>query len=171
MPEPFFNFSYPPFSIPPPVQEQVAALSDAFAIAGNFLHCETINSGHINMTFRATCLEPDGTTRRYIFQRVNGVVFPCPRDVMHNVEKVTNHIRWKMLRVLKTPFRQTLNLYSARGAASIWKFPVPASGAATTALKTPTRSTWRTIPARLTKRPGFRRFPTAPVRHESGGHP
>ena len=107
MPEPFFNFSYPPFSIPPPVQKQVAALSDAFAIAGNFLHCETINSGHINMTFRATCLEPDGTTRRYIFQRVNGVVFPCPRDVMHNVEKVTNHIR------------QTLNLYSARGGPQV----------------------------------------------------
>lgn len=32
---------------------------------------------------------------------------------MHNVEKVINHIRRKMLRALKTPFRQTLNLYSA----------------------------------------------------------
>lgn len=92
----------------------MAALSDAFAIAGNFLRCETINSGHINMTFRATYLEPDGTTRRLYFQRVNDVVFPCPGDVMHNEEKVTNHIRWKMLRVLKTPFRQTLNLYFAR---------------------------------------------------------
>lgn len=85
------------------------------------------------MTFRATYRKPDGTTRRYIFQRVNDAVFPCPRDVMHNVEKVTNHIRWKMFRVLKTPFRQTLNLYSARAAANTWKFPVPASGAATTA--------------------------------------
>ena len=93
------------------LQKQVAALSDAFAIAGEFLHCDVINSGHINMTFRATYRKPDGTTRRYIFQRVNDAVFPCPRDVMHNVEKVTNHIRWKMLRVLKTPFRQTLNLY------------------------------------------------------------
>ena len=91
------------------LQKQVAALSDAFAIAGEFLHCDVINSGHINMTFRATYRKPDGTTRRYIFQRVNDAVFPCPKDVMHNVEKVTNHIRWKMLRVLKTPFRQTLN--------------------------------------------------------------
>lgn len=115
------------------IQKQVAALSDAFAIAGEFLHCDVINSGHINMTFRATYRKPDGTTRRYIFQRVNDAVFPCPKDVMHNVEKVTNHIRWKMLRVLKTPFRQTLNLYSARAAANTWKFPVPASGAATTA--------------------------------------
>ena len=85
------------------IQKQVAALSDAFAIAGEFLHCDVINSGHINMTFRATYRKPDGTTRRYIFQRVNDAVFPCPKDVMHNVEKVTNHIRWKMLRVLKTP--------------------------------------------------------------------
>ena len=62
------------------LQKQVAALSDAFAIAGEFLHCDVINSGHINMTFRATYRKPDGTTRRYIFQRVNDAVFPCPRD-------------------------------------------------------------------------------------------
>ena len=65
------------------LQEQVAALGDAFAIAGEFLHCDTINSGHINMTFRATYRKMDGTTDRYIFQRVNDAVFPCPRDVMH----------------------------------------------------------------------------------------
>lgn len=105
------------------IQKQVAALSDAFAIAGEFLHCDVINSGHINMTFRATYRKPDGTTRRYIFQRVNDAVFPCPKDVMHNVEKVTNHIRWKMLRVLKTPFRQTLNLYSARGGRKYLEIP------------------------------------------------
>lgn len=103
------------------VQEQVAALGDAFAIAGEFIHCDTINSGHINLTFRATYRREGGTTDRYIFQRVNDAVFPCPRDVMHNVEKVTNHIRWKMLRVLKTPFRQTLNLYSARGGRKYLK--------------------------------------------------
>lgn len=97
------------------LQEQMAALSDAFAIEGEFLHCAPINSGHISMTFRAAYRKPDGTVSRCIFQRVNDAVFPCARDVMHNVEKVTNHIRWKMLRVLKTPFRQTLNLYSARG--------------------------------------------------------
>ena len=103
------------------VQEQVAALGDAFAIAGEFLHCDTINSGHINLTFRAAYRREDGSTDRYIFQRVNDAVFQCPRDVMHNVEKVTNHIRWKMLRVLKTPFRQTLNLYSARGGRKYLK--------------------------------------------------
>ena len=48
------------------LQQQVAALSDAFAIAGEFLHCDVINSGPINMTFRATYRKPDGTTRRYI---------------------------------------------------------------------------------------------------------
>ena len=105
------------------IQKQVAALSDAFAIAGEFLHCDVINSGHINMTFRATYRKPDGTTRRFLFQREKDGVFPCPKDVMHNVEKVTNHIRWKMLRVLKTPFRQTLNLYSARGGRKYLEIP------------------------------------------------
>ena len=40
------------------IQKQVAALSDAFAIAGEFLHCDVINSGHINMTFRAIYRKP-----------------------------------------------------------------------------------------------------------------
>lgn len=34
------------------LQEQMAALSDTFAIEGEFLHCPHY-SGHINMTFRA----------------------------------------------------------------------------------------------------------------------
>ena len=39
------------------IQKQVAALSDAFAIAGEFLHCDVINSGHINKIGRASCRE------------------------------------------------------------------------------------------------------------------
>ena len=164
MPEPFFNFSYPPFSIPPPVQEQVAALSDAFAIAGNFLHCETINSGHINMTFR---LHPPlylpARERRCVSLPQRRHAQRGKSDQPHPLENAPGAEN-----ALPPDAEPVLR---ARGSASIWKFPVPASGVATTALKTPTRSTWRTIPARLTKRPGFRRFPTAPVRHESGGHP
>lgn len=97
------------------IQEQVSMLGDAFAIAGEFVECDTINSGHINTTFCASYRRDDGQIDRYIFQRVNDAVFPCPRDVMHNVEKVCNHIQWKMLRVLKSPFRQTLTLYAAKG--------------------------------------------------------
>ena len=107
------------------------------------------------MTFRATCRKPDGTTRRYIFQRVNDAVFPCPKDVMHNVEKVTNHIRWKMLRVLKTPFRQTLNLYSARGGRKYLEIPRFRLLALLQLHRKHPRSTWRTIPARLTKQPAL----------------
>lgn len=51
---PPFPCPCPPSSIPIPCRNQVAALGDAFAIAGEFIHCDTINSGHINLTFRAT---------------------------------------------------------------------------------------------------------------------
>lgn len=105
------------------LQEQVAALGDEFAIDGEFISCETINSGHINMTFRATYRRNSGALDRYIFQRVNDAVFKRPRDVMHNVEKVTLHIHWKKLRVLKTPDCQTLNLYSARGGKKYLELP------------------------------------------------
>ena len=87
-----------------------------------FLHCDTINSGHINMTFRATYRKMDGTTDRYIFQRVNDAVFPCPRDVMHHVEKVTNHIRWKMLRVLNSTYdaSRPLDVYKRQAPGTLF---------------------------------------------------
>ena len=145
------------------IQKQVAALSDAFAIAGEFLHCDVINSGHINMTFRATYRKPDGTTRRYIFQRVNDAVFPCPKDVMHNVEKVTNHIRWKMLRVLKTPFRQTLNLYSAGRPQIPGNSRFRLLALLQLHRKHPHVRRGGPSPPSLRSSPRFRRFPTAPV--------
>ncbi len=106
-----------------PFEEQVEALGDGFAIAGEFQSCDTINSGHINTTYRATYRREDGSVERYIFQRVNDVVFKSPRDVMHNVEKVTNHIHWKMLRVFNQPSHQTLNLFSARGGRKYLQLP------------------------------------------------
>lgn len=105
------------------LQEQIAALGNEFAIEGEFIHCESLNSGHINATFRASYRKDDGSTDRYIFQRVNDTVFKQPRDVMHNVEKVTHHIHWKTLRVLKNDTCQTLNLYPARGGRKYLELP------------------------------------------------
>ena len=50
--------------------------------------CEPYGNGHINDTFLAV----SETGRRYIFQRINQVVFPHPDEVMENVLAVTNHI-------------------------------------------------------------------------------
>lgn len=96
-------------------QAMIAAIGDQFAIEGEFVFGEEIRSGHINSTYRATYELPDGSRNRYILQRINEKVFKDPLAVMRNVECVTRHINWKVLRVKKDLGGQTLSLYPGRG--------------------------------------------------------
>ena len=102
---------------------RIAKIGDEFAIEGEFIDGEEIKSGHINTTFRATYAKSDGTENKYILQRINDTVFKNPHAVMRNVEKVTRHINWKVLRVRKDSSGQTLNLYPARGGHSYTELP------------------------------------------------
>lgn len=86
-----------------------------FAIAGEFVSGEEVHSGHINSTYLVTFKRPCGEINRYILQRINATVFKDPHAVMRNVETVTRHINWKVLRVKRDLGGQTLNLYPARG--------------------------------------------------------
>jgi aminoglycoside phosphotransferase (APT) family kinase protein len=103
----------------PHIQKQLRAIGDQFAVRGEFVSGEEIDSGHINSTYRTTYREPDGTLRRYIFQAINRKVFKDPYAVMRNVERVTRHINAKVLRIKKDLGGQTLNLFPAR-SGEIW---------------------------------------------------
>lgn len=94
--------------------ERIAAIGDCFAIEGEFIYGEELQSGHINTTYRA-CYRADDREERYILQRINENVFKDPGAVMRNVEKVTRHICWKVMRRRKGAAGQTLSLYPARG--------------------------------------------------------
>jgi hypothetical protein len=98
----------------PKTQRLVAKIGDQFAIQGDFILGEEIDSGHINSTFRATFRQPDGSDHRYIFQAINRNVFKDPHAVMANVERVTRHINSKVLRQKHDLGGQTLNLFPAR---------------------------------------------------------
>jgi Phosphotransferase enzyme family len=97
------------------VLEAISQIGNQFAIQGEFIAGHEIESGHINTTFLATYELPDGRPQRYILQRINQNVFKQPLAVMRNVECVTRHINWKVLRVKKDLGGQTLNLYPGRG--------------------------------------------------------
>lgn len=97
------------------VKSAIEKISHEFAIAGEFVEGHEINSGHINTTYLAEYERDNGERRRYILQRINEHVFKDPLAVMNNVECVTRHINWKVLRVKKDLGGQTLNLYPARG--------------------------------------------------------
>lgn len=93
----------------------ISSIGDMFAIEGEFIMAEEIHTGLINATYRVTYEKSDGVRERYILQRINPNVFKDPKAVMKNVERVTRHINWKVLRVQKDASGQTLNLYPARG--------------------------------------------------------
>lgn len=93
----------------------ISQIGNQFAIQGEFVEGHEIESGHINTTYMATYESPDGSRHRYILQRINQNVFKNPLAVMRNVECVTRHINWKVLRVKKDLGGQTLNLYPGRG--------------------------------------------------------
>ncbi len=105
----------PTHPIDPESQQSIAAIGDQFAIEGEFVEGEEIRSGHINSTFCATYETASGARQRYILQRINEKVFKDPLAVMRNVECVTRHINWKVLRVKKDLGGQTLSLYPGRG--------------------------------------------------------
>ncbi len=101
-----------------PLAERIAHIGDHFAISGDFLYGEELRNGHINTTYRACYRSENGTEERYILQRINDYVFKDPALVMKNVEKVTRHITWKIMRRHRSAAGQTLTLYPARGGRS-----------------------------------------------------
>lgn len=103
--------------------EHIARISNMFAIEGDFVDGTEIESGHINSTYCATYKRDDGSLDQYILQKINNNVFKDPKAVMRNVEKVTRHIAWKVLRVKKDVSGQTLNLYPARGGRAYLDLP------------------------------------------------
>jgi len=80
-----------------------------FDFKGNFESAEPYGVGHINDTYIAT-FTSNGSTRRYIIQRINHHVFQDPVGLMSNIEAVTSHLRRKINSIGGDPERETLTL-------------------------------------------------------------
>ena len=105
------------------IATRIAHIGDQFAVTGDFLYGEELRNGHINTTYRVCYRTEDGHEDRYILQRINDYVFKDPAQVMRNVEKVTRHISWKLLRRRRDAAGQTLQLYPARGGRNYIMLP------------------------------------------------
>ena len=74
-------------------EEACAKRGEALAAYSHIGEIESVTpygNGHINDTFLLVT-----ANKRYILQRINNSVFPNPREVMQNIEKVTTHISEK----------------------------------------------------------------------------
>lgn len=68
-----------------------ASILGHFQIDGDLISIAPYGSGHINDTYCAVFQRNDGEYR-FILQRINTHIFPNPRALMENVQRVTAHL-------------------------------------------------------------------------------
>lgn len=84
-----------------------------FELGGEIIEVVPYGSGHINDTFLSRVKTSGGETR-FVHQRINHNVFKEPAKVMENIERVTVHLRRKIIEAGGDPLRRTLNLVPTR---------------------------------------------------------
>ncbi len=92
-----------------------------FQIEGNITHVQPFGMGHINDTFLVKISRENGRSRRLILQRLNRHVFPEPEKVMANIDKVTAHLKQKILQLGGDPDRETLTFLQTRNGRTFYK--------------------------------------------------
>ncbi len=78
-----------------PSKHDIHTIGKNFRINGDFISAEMYGAGHINDTYAAT-YDQSGTHIRYIHQRINHDVFKKPIQLMDNVNRVTEHQKYKL---------------------------------------------------------------------------
>ena len=92
---------------------KISELSKAFQIEGNNLNSEEISDGHINNTYRVDYALNDGSTEKYLIQKLNTNVFRRPVELMENIVGVTEFIKKKIAVNNGNVKREVLNIRRA----------------------------------------------------------
>lgn len=101
-------------------EKQIKEVCARFGLAGEYRFYETLNSGHINTTYRVYFFR-DNELKDYIVQRVNTYVFQDPVSVMNNISSVTEYIRAKIKEKQATAKRNVLH-YSQTADGKYYTF-------------------------------------------------
>ena len=81
-----------------------------FRFDGTMEEHDRYGNGHINDTYLVVCRKEDGSTLRYILQRVHRSIFKDPDGLMENIRKVTSYLSEKIRQAGGDPMRETMNL-------------------------------------------------------------
>jgi len=100
-------------------KHDIRAVANQFHIQGEFLSAEPYGSGHINDTYCAA-FNQAGTPVRYIFQRINHLVFKNPVALMENISRVTAHLATKWAGKSDAS-RRVLTLISALDGGPVYR--------------------------------------------------
>lgn len=81
----------------PRIRATLHAVGRCFELRGRMRHVATLSGGHIHDTYLVTYVDA-GSRRRFVHQRINQQVFPDPVRLMENVERVVDHLRFRLER-------------------------------------------------------------------------
>jgi thiamine kinase-like enzyme len=105
------------------MKSDFAAVVENLRFEGDFFKADPYGFGHINDTYAAYFRKADGTVHRYILQRINHNVFKHPKELVKNIERVTTHLRKKIIAAGGDPERETLNLIPTLDGESCHRMP------------------------------------------------
>lgn len=100
-------------------QEEITflyAMANKFQITGIPTGIEKCESGHINKTYRITCMDVSGACHTYILQQVNSHVFPNSDIIENNIHHTTEHIRRVAPMLDMDPERATISFVPLRSS-------------------------------------------------------
>ncbi|MGL6173435.1 MAG: phosphotransferase enzyme family protein [Cellulosilyticaceae bacterium] len=108
--------------------DAIKKIAESFNFAGEVTSIESWGNGHINSTFLIQVTENNETVK-YILQKINKNVFTKPDEVMENIEKITAHLREKIVAYGGDIHRETLNIiptkagvnYAIDAAGDYWR--------------------------------------------------
>lgn len=95
-------------------EQALPEVLNAFELPGEVAGCLRYGEGHINDTFAVYMQQPDGSTRRYILQRINTNTFKEPDKLMQNICGVTRYLRSIIEKEGGDGERETLNFLPDR---------------------------------------------------------
>ncbi|MDO8545616.1 MAG: glucosamine-6-phosphate deaminase [Opitutaceae bacterium] len=95
------------------------SLTDAFGL-GVCRHSTPWGNGHINDTYAVT-VGPDGSSTRFILQRINANVFKNVPALMENIQRVTAHTAHRMILSGERDHRRALTLLPTRDGQAYYQ--------------------------------------------------
>ncbi len=91
-----------------------------FRFEGRYKSVEELHSGNINFTYHLVYLA-DGREHHYTLQHINSYVFKDPAKVMHNIERVTGHLRDRLIAEGMNPQRHVLELVPTKDGKALFR--------------------------------------------------
>lgn len=103
------------------IQTDLMNVIGAFCFEGEYDSIKPITQGYINATYCVSFRCENNKIKRYILQSINTNIFRNPQQLMDNVEKITAHIKAKVMQAGGNPEREVLNIIRTKQGENLYR--------------------------------------------------